>query len=201
VQGTVITIDGALVYDTPNTKGSHRRVPLTAATTELLRDYLARHPRRDDPSAPLFCRDVASSQADGTQGYAGTAHRRRGAGGDVTRRCCRAIGAGLIGAAATPDLLQGRCRHVGRLDDQMRPRDLNTANFPFLRGYGLQNYVTDEVFLGRLAKSPKEDRRTAALEWMKVFGNSLRWEDLGWLRSLTRRDRQVREQCTTCFCT
>jgi hypothetical protein len=73
------------------------------------------------------------------------------------------------------------------------PPDLNTANFPFLRGYGLQNYVTDEVFLGRLAKSPKEDRRTAALEWMKVFGNSLRWEDLGWLRSLTRRDRQVRE--------
>jgi integrase len=31
------------------------RVPLTPATTELLRDYLAAHPRRDDPSAPLFC--------------------------------------------------------------------------------------------------------------------------------------------------
>ncbi len=26
-----------------------------AATTELLRDYLAAHPRRNDPSAPLFC--------------------------------------------------------------------------------------------------------------------------------------------------
>lgn len=25
------------------------------ATTELLRDYLAAHPRRDDPTAPLFC--------------------------------------------------------------------------------------------------------------------------------------------------
>lgn len=25
------------------------------ATTELLRDYLAAHPRRDDPDAPLFC--------------------------------------------------------------------------------------------------------------------------------------------------
>jgi lactate 2-monooxygenase len=66
-----------------------------------------------------------------------------------------------------------------------RPRDLNTANFPFLRGYGLQNYFTDEVFLNRLAKSPSEDPRAAALEWVKVFGNSLRWEDLGWLRSLT----------------
>ena len=66
-----------------------------------------------------------------------------------------------------------------------RPRDLNTAHFAFLRGYGLQNYFTDEVFLDRLAKSPTEDRRAAALEWVKVFTNSLRWEDLGWLRSLT----------------
>ena len=66
-----------------------------------------------------------------------------------------------------------------------RPRDLNTANFPFQRGYGLQNYFTDEVFLNRLTKSASEDPRAAALEWIKVFGNSLRWEDLGWLRSLT----------------
>jgi isopentenyl diphosphate isomerase/L-lactate dehydrogenase-like FMN-dependent dehydrogenase len=66
-----------------------------------------------------------------------------------------------------------------------RPRDLNTASLPFLRGYSLQNYFTDEVFLNRLAKSPEEDPRAAALEWNKVWGNSLRWEDLGWLRSLT----------------
>jgi integrase len=52
---TVITVDGSLVYDTPKTKGSRRRVPLTNATTELLREYLANHPRRDDPAAPLFC--------------------------------------------------------------------------------------------------------------------------------------------------
>jgi integrase len=55
VERTVITIDGALVYDTPKTKGSRRRVPMMTATTELLRDYLAAHPRRDEPSAPLFC--------------------------------------------------------------------------------------------------------------------------------------------------
>src|SRR5258708_946115 len=66
-----------------------------------------------------------------------------------------------------------------------RPRDLNTGNFPQLRGYVLQNYYTDDVFLNRLAKSPKEDPRAAALEWIKVWGNSLRWQDLGWLRSLT----------------
>jgi lactate 2-monooxygenase len=45
--------------------------------------------------------------------------------------------------------------------------------------------LIDEVFLNRLTKSPEEDPRAAALEWNKVWGNSLRWEDLGWLRSLT----------------
>ncbi|OBH94299.1 tyrosine-type recombinase/integrase [Mycobacterium sp. E2733] len=55
VERTVIAIDGALIYDTPKTKGSRRRVPLMAATTERLRDYLAAHPRRDDPTAAMFC--------------------------------------------------------------------------------------------------------------------------------------------------
>jgi isopentenyl diphosphate isomerase/L-lactate dehydrogenase-like FMN-dependent dehydrogenase len=66
-----------------------------------------------------------------------------------------------------------------------RPHDLNMANFPQLRGYCLQNYFTDEVFLARLSKSPQDDPRAAALEWAKIAGNSLRWEDLSWLRSLT----------------
>ncbi|WP_373159572.1 hypothetical protein [Mycobacterium marinum] len=55
VERTIIAVDGKLVYDTPKTKGSRRKVPLTNATTELLRDYLAAHPRRDEPAAPLFC--------------------------------------------------------------------------------------------------------------------------------------------------
>jgi lactate 2-monooxygenase len=67
-----------------------------------------------------------------------------------------------------------------------RPHDLNTANFPQLRGYCLQNYFTDDVFLARLSKSPQEDPAAAALEWAKVFGNPLRWEDLRWLRPLTK---------------
>lgn len=54
VERTVITIDGKLTYDTPKTRGSRRRVPLTPARVELLRDYLARHPRHDDVTAPLF---------------------------------------------------------------------------------------------------------------------------------------------------
>jgi lactate 2-monooxygenase len=66
-----------------------------------------------------------------------------------------------------------------------RPHDLNTANFPQLRGYCLQNYFTDDVFLARLAKSPQDDPTAAILEWATVFGNPLRWEDLRWLRALT----------------
>jgi lactate 2-monooxygenase len=66
-----------------------------------------------------------------------------------------------------------------------RPRDLNTANHPFMKAYCLQNYFTDEVFLQRLSKSPRQDTRAAAREWNKVWGNPLRWQDLTWLRSLT----------------
>jgi isopentenyl diphosphate isomerase/L-lactate dehydrogenase-like FMN-dependent dehydrogenase len=66
-----------------------------------------------------------------------------------------------------------------------RPHDLNTANFPQLRGYCLQNYFTDDVFLSRLSASPGDDPLAAILKWAQIFGNPLRWEDLGWLRSLT----------------
>lgn len=41
-------------YDTPKTRGSRRRVPLTPATEDVLRDYLALHPRADESTAPLF---------------------------------------------------------------------------------------------------------------------------------------------------
>lgn len=59
VERTVIVLDGALTYDTPKTKGSRRRVPLTPATVTVMRDYLAEHPHGPtsadpDPTAPLF---------------------------------------------------------------------------------------------------------------------------------------------------
>jgi lactate 2-monooxygenase len=66
-----------------------------------------------------------------------------------------------------------------------RPRDLNTGNFPQLRGYVLANYFTDDVFLKRLKEPPQADLKAATLEWIKVWGNSLQWPDLTWLRSLT----------------
>ena len=41
-------------YDSPKTKGSRRRVPLPTETSALLTDYLASHPRRNEPEAYLF---------------------------------------------------------------------------------------------------------------------------------------------------
>jgi isopentenyl diphosphate isomerase/L-lactate dehydrogenase-like FMN-dependent dehydrogenase len=66
-----------------------------------------------------------------------------------------------------------------------RPRDLNAASFPQLRGYCLENYFSDQTFLRRLDVSPEEDLKAAAREWIDIWGNSLQWDDLDWLRSLT----------------
>ncbi len=41
-----VTADGD-VHDTPKTRGSRRTVPLTPETAQVLREYLACHPRRD----------------------------------------------------------------------------------------------------------------------------------------------------------
>jgi integrase len=54
VERTARLVGTTMTYLAPKTKGSRRKVPLTAATTELLRDYLAEHPRADEPTAPLF---------------------------------------------------------------------------------------------------------------------------------------------------
>jgi lactate 2-monooxygenase len=67
-----------------------------------------------------------------------------------------------------------------------RPRDLNNANFPQLRGHVLQNYFTDPVFRALLGADPASDLRAAVLLWVSLFGKVLTWNDLDWLRSLTR---------------
>ena len=67
-----------------------------------------------------------------------------------------------------------------------RPRDLQIASFPQLKGLCLANYFTDPVFRSRLAVPPEEDVRAATSHWSRVFGNQrLSWDDLAWLRSLT----------------
>ncbi|WP_395656459.1 alpha-hydroxy-acid oxidizing protein [Nocardioides sp.] len=67
-----------------------------------------------------------------------------------------------------------------------RPRDLQHATFPQLRGYCLANYFSDPVFRAKLAAPPEEDPGAAAMAWAFTFGNpSLSWDDLEWLRGLT----------------
>ncbi len=66
-----------------------------------------------------------------------------------------------------------------------RPRDLSTSNFPQLRGLCLANYFTDPVFCAGLDQPPGQNPQAAVLRWVQLFGNSLTWDDLPWLRSLT----------------
>jgi lactate 2-monooxygenase len=66
-----------------------------------------------------------------------------------------------------------------------RPRDLNTGNFPQLRGAVLANYFTDPAFRALLAHPPEEDSQAAIMTWAATFGRVLTWDDMGWLRSLT----------------
>jgi lactate 2-monooxygenase len=67
-----------------------------------------------------------------------------------------------------------------------RPRDLNVANFPQLRGHVLENYFSDPAFRALLAKPPEEDRPAAVRQWAATFGRVLTWRDMPWLRSLTK---------------
>ncbi|MET9486213.1 alpha-hydroxy-acid oxidizing protein [Nocardia sp. NPDC006630] len=76
-----------------------------------------------------------------------------------------------------------------------RPRDLSTGNFPQLRGHCLANYFSDPVFRASLAQSPEQDPQSAILKWIQVFGNPLTWEDLPWLRSLTKLPLIVKGIC------
>lgn len=66
-----------------------------------------------------------------------------------------------------------------------RPRDLNDANFPQLRGVALANYFSDPHFRAKLEVPPEEDIAAAVRHWASVFGMTVTWEDLAWLRSLT----------------
>ena len=64
-----------------------------------------------------------------------------------------------------------------------RPRDLDRAFLPFLRGIGNQNYFTDPVFASRLPGPPEENKDAAILQWVATFGDpSLTWDDLPFLR-------------------
>ncbi|SMQ69645.1 lactate 2-monooxygenase [Altererythrobacter xiamenensis] len=66
-----------------------------------------------------------------------------------------------------------------------RPRDLNTANFPQLRGKVLENYFSDPVFRSLLDKPPEEDLAAAVGTWAATFGKVLTWDHIAWFREMT----------------
>ena len=78
---------------------------------------------------------------------------------------------------------------VVTLDTRMmpwRPRDLNGAYLPFLRGEGIANYLSDPVFRARCDEPPEENMQAAIGQWAQVFPNpTLSWEDLARLREWT----------------
>ena len=67
-----------------------------------------------------------------------------------------------------------------------RPRDLNTGNFPQLRGHVLENYFGDPVFQKLLGKPVAQNLPEAVGLWGSLFGKVLTWDDMAWLKSLTK---------------
>ncbi|NBM15722.1 lactate 2-monooxygenase [Streptomyces sp. GC420] len=64
-----------------------------------------------------------------------------------------------------------------------RPRDLDQAYLPFLRGIGTANYFADPAFRAGLAKPPEEDLNAAVLHFVQMFADPTKtWADLAFLR-------------------
>jgi lactate 2-monooxygenase len=72
---------------------------------------------------------------------------------------------------------------------------LKSGNFPQLRGHCLANYFSDDRFRAMLTKSPQDDLMAAVMRWAGIFGNPLTWDDLPWLRSLTKLPLLVKGIC------
>jgi isopentenyl diphosphate isomerase/L-lactate dehydrogenase-like FMN-dependent dehydrogenase len=67
-----------------------------------------------------------------------------------------------------------------------RPRDLDNAYLPFLKGEGVANYFSDPVFRGALERAPEDDPGPAIGHWAYQFANPrVTWADLEWLRGQT----------------
>ncbi|MDX3237811.1 lactate 2-monooxygenase [Streptomyces sp. ME03-5709C] len=64
-----------------------------------------------------------------------------------------------------------------------RPRDLDQAYLPFLKGVGTANYFTDPAFLAGLAKPVEDDPNAAVLHFVGMFADPGKtWPDLAFLR-------------------
>lgn len=64
-----------------------------------------------------------------------------------------------------------------------RPRDLEQAYLPFLRGEGIANYLSDPAFRAGLAAPPEEDLQGAVMKFVGLFSDpTVTWTDLAFLR-------------------
>lgn len=97
----------------------------------------------------------------------------------------RDLAASFVGRAARA----GYEAIVVTLDTWMlgwRPRDLQSAYLPFLKGEGVANYFSDPVFRAALERTPEEDPGPAIGQWAFQFSNpAITWTDLAWLREQT----------------
>ena len=67
-----------------------------------------------------------------------------------------------------------------------RPRDLQNAYLPFLKGEGVATYFSDPVFRAALERTPEDDPGAAIGHWALQFSNpTVTWADLAWLREQT----------------
>jgi isopentenyl diphosphate isomerase/L-lactate dehydrogenase-like FMN-dependent dehydrogenase len=67
-----------------------------------------------------------------------------------------------------------------------RPRDLEQAYLPFLKGIGTANYFSDPVFRSGLEKPPEEDLQAAVGHWIGKYSDpTVTWERLSMLREAT----------------
>jgi lactate 2-monooxygenase len=67
-----------------------------------------------------------------------------------------------------------------------RPRDLQGAYLPFLKGVGVANYFSDPVFREGLEKPPEEDLQAAVGHWIVAYTNpTVSWDKLSFLRENT----------------
>jgi lactate 2-monooxygenase len=94
----------------------------------------------------------------------------------------RSVAASLLGRAQAA----GYSVLVVTLDTRLlawRPRDLANGYLPFLRGVGIQNYLSDPAFRAGLGSDVENDEQAAILHWSQLFGDSsITWDDLPFVR-------------------
>ena len=68
-----------------------------------------------------------------------------------------------------------------------RPRDLQNAFLPFLKGQGIGNYTSDPVFREGLEQPPETDMMPAIGKWSELFSDkSVTWDDVSYIRECTQ---------------